>query len=223
MEGARLINGVTFGNISCDDLGLILAHRDLGNPKPKTSLIEVPGSSVILDFTEAFGDVQYGSRKISLEFIGTDPWDDHYELEMQARNQLHGKKMQIRFDEDDNYYFVGRISIDSWLYRKKGGEVKMTIDAEPWRYKDTTIELYGKGSTQISLPVRNVGVRNAVPTIYPKATLDVTIGEQSVRISSSVEEYRNNNLFFAPGDNILIYRGANDTDLATMVWTEVCL
>lgn len=223
MEGERAIDGVTFGSIYCEDLGLILSHRELGNPKPKTSLVEIPGSSVILDFSEAFGAVQYSGRKISLEFMCIDPWSDHYELESAARDALHGQKMQIRFDEDDSVYFVGRISIDSWVYRKRGGKVKMTIDADPWKYKDKTAELYGSGSTFISMPIKNEGLRNAIPTISPKAMLDVKVGDDTVTILPGSGDYKNSNLFFAPGDNTFEYRGANNQDLATVTWTEVHL
>ena len=214
---------MTFGSIYCEDLGLILSHRDLGNPKPKTSLVEVPGSSVILDFTEAFGAVEYGSRKISLEFVGTDPWDDHYELESNARTLLHGKRMQIRFDEDDSSYFVGRINIESWVYRKRGGKVKMTIDAEPWKYKERSITLVGEGSEYVNLAVVNNGLRAAVPTFTILNPMDVMIGSESVRLTTSMGTYSNPNLFFLPGDNTLQFRGAAGRDLATLTWTEAML
>lgn len=214
---------MTFGSIHCEDLGLILSHRDLGNPKPKTSLVEVPGSSVILDFTEAFGAVEYGSRKISLEFVGTDPWDDHYELESNVRTLLHGKRMQIRFDEDDSSYFVGRINIESWVYRKHGGKVKMTIDAEPWKYKERSITIVGEGSEYVDLSVNNNGLRAAVPTFTILNAMDVMIGGESVRLTASMGTYRNPNLFFLPGDNTLQFRGAAGKDLSTLTWTEAML
>lgn len=223
MEGERLIDGVTFGSIYCEDLGLILSHRDLGNPKPKTSLVEVPGSSVILDFTEAFGAVEYGGRKISLEFVGTDPWDDHFELESNARDLLHGQRMQIRFDEDDSFYFVGRVNIESWVYRKHGGKVKMSIEAEPWKYKDRSITLVGEGSEYVDLPVVNNGLRAAVPTFTILNAMDVMIDEEAVRLISTMGTYRNPNLFFSPGDNTLQFRGGAGNDLATVTWTEAML
>lgn len=222
MEGARLINGVTFGSIYCEDLGLILSHRDLGNPKPKTSLVEVPGSSVTLDFTEAFGVVNYSNRKISLEFVGTDPWDDHFELEGNARDLLHGRKMQIRFDEDDSFYFIGRINIESWLYRNRGGKVKMSIDADPWRYKDRSQTLHGEGSSLTAqIVLKNNGLRSAVPTIHAEQAMTVIVGGDEIELTAG-QEYTTANLALDPGDNTLEFSGA-DQQLATVTWTEVQL
>lgn len=213
---------MTFGSIYCEDLGLILSHRDLGNPKPKTSLVEVPGSSVILDFTEALGAVEYGSRKISLEFIGTDPWDDHYELERNARNLLHGQRMQICFDEDDSVYFVGRINIESWVYRKHGGKVKMTIEAEPWRYKDRSQTMHGNGSSLTALILlENNGLRSVVPTIHAEQAMTVIVGENEIELAAG-QEYTTANLALDPGENTLQFRGANQ-QLGTITWTEVQL
>lgn len=222
MEGERLINGVTFGSIHSEDLGLILSHRDLGNPKPKTSLVEVPGSSVILDFTEAFGAVEYGSRKISLEFVGTDPWDDHYELESNARNLLHGQRMQIRFDEDDSFYFVGRINIESWVYRKHGGKAKMSIEAEPWKYKDRTQTLHGEGSSLTAqIILKNNGLRSAVPTIHAEQAMTVIVGGSEIELTAG-QEYTTANLALDPGNNTFEFSGANQ-QLGTITWTEVQL
>lgn len=223
MEGARAINGVTFGSFYCEDFDLILASRSLGNPRPKISKVEVPGSSVTLDFTEAFGSVNYSNRTISLVFLCLDKWDDQYEMETTVRNAIHGQKMRIKFDEDDGVYFVGRISVDSWTYFQGAGRVQISIDCDPWKYKERSITLVGEGSEYVALPVVNNGLRAAVPTFTILNPLDVMIDGESVRLTVSMGTYSNPNLFFLPGDNTLQFRGAAERDLATVTWTEAML
>ena len=210
MEGARAINGVTFGSFYCEDFDLILASRSLGNPRPKISKVEVPGSSVTLDFTEAFGSVNYSNRTISLVFLCLDKWDDQYELETTVRNAIHGQKMRIEFDEDDGVYFIGRISVDS------------SIDCDPGKYKDRTQTLHGEGSSLTAqIVLKNNGLRSAVPTIHAEQAMTVIVGDSEIELTAG-QEYTTANLALDPGDNTLEFSGANQ-QLGTITWTEVQL
>lgn len=222
MEGARAINGVTFGSIHCEDFDLILASRSLGNPRPKISKVEVPGSSVTLDFTEAFGSVNYSNRTISLVFLCLDKWDDQYELETTVRNAIHGQKMRIKFDEDAGVYFIGRISVDSWTYFQGAGRVQISIDCDPWKYKDRTQTLHGDGSSLTTqIIIKNNGMRIAVPTIHAEHAMTVIVGENEIELTAG-QEYTTANLALDPGDNTLEFSGANQ-QLGTITWTEVQL
>lgn len=174
MEGARLINGVKFGDIHSDDLSLILASKDLGRPRTKTSKVEVPGSSVTLDFTEAFGEINYSNRAISLAFLCLEPWDDQFQLQTDVRNALHGKRMNIYFDEDDSVYFTGRVSVESWSFDRGAGRVQISVDADPWRYDSAVKTLSATNASNKELTFVNDGRKTVVPKISCTAAATVT-------------------------------------------------
>lgn len=187
MEGARAIDGVTFGSFYCEDLSLTLASKDLGCPKAKVSKVEVPGSSVTLDFTEAFGDVNYSNRTIKLTFLCLEPWADQFEIQREVRNKIHGKRMNIIFDEDASRYFNGRVSVDSWEYYKKVGRVQITVDADPWLYHAQEKTLSASNCSNKELAFVNEGRKTVVPKISctAAATVKWYVGSTANTVSLS--------------------------------------
>ena len=213
---------MTFGDIYCEDLDLILASKNLGNPRVKTNKVEIPGSSVTLDFTESFG-IQYSNRTISLVFLCLDRWDDQYEIEATVRTLLHGQKMRIKFDEDESYYFEGRISLDSWAYYQGAGRVQMSIDCDPWRYKvvTQTIEQSVANWTARDYGIARIvnnGIRTVPLFLIASDSKYVKIGNQDVRIIPLDEEFSHDGLILAVGENEIQIKGMSAPIVAK--WTE---
>ena len=137
------MNGVTFGTKhTYRTWKLLLKSRpEISPPKPKTKLIQVPGTNTVIDLTEALtNEVKYEPRTIRCEFcvIGGRPkWPAVYSAVL---NELHGKKMQIIMDDDPNYYYEGRVVVDQW----ESDEITATIviSAEVMPYKQAR---YGGG------------------------------------------------------------------------------
>lgn len=143
---------MTFGSLhSQNDLNLFLATKDLGSPAPKTAVVDVPCSSQQIDYTEAFGDVQYSNRIIKMVFLSMQPWTDQMLNDATVKNALHGRKMQIRFDDIPGVYFVGRISVGGWQYYYGAGKIEVEVNADPWRYKDTITTETQTGDGTITL------------------------------------------------------------------------
>lgn len=227
MEGARAIDGVTFGSFYCDDLYLTLASKDLGCPKAKVSKVEVPGSSVTLDFTEAFGDVQYSNRTIKLTFLCLEPWADQFEIQREVRNKIHGKRMNIIFDEDASRYFSGRVSVDSWEYYKKVGKVQITVDADPWLYHAQEKTLSATNVSNAEKIAVNEGRRQLVPKISCSAAATVKwyTGAYPSYVTHTVSLSAGNDqvipqLIFKPGNN---YVYLTTTGTITFSWQEADL
>ena len=105
-----------------------------------------------LDFTEAFGGVHYNNRTITLVFLSLESWDDQMEQDSTVKNALHGRKMNVIFSDDPDYYWIGRIVVGDWEYYKGAGRVTVTIDAEPYKYKatETTVTQSGNGTATLS-------------------------------------------------------------------------
>lgn len=135
------MNTVTFGNKnSYADFGLILDHKEMGKPEPRTNYIDVPARDGHLDLTEAFGEVKYKERKhiFYFSYIGSDA---NWAKTLSAlNNYINGQKLNIYFEED--YYWVGRCSVGDAQTKKGIREFTIECDCEPYKYKieETIIE-----------------------------------------------------------------------------------
>ena len=131
------MQGVTFGNKhSYREWGLLLKTRPvISPPKPKTKLVQVPGSDVVIDLTETLtGNVHYEPRTIKCEFWVVDgrlKWSAVYSSIL---DELHGKRLQIIMDDDPNYYYIGRVSVDSWESEQAASTIVITAEVEPYKH-----------------------------------------------------------------------------------------
>lgn len=131
------MRGVTFGNKhSYRAYGLFLKNRPyISAPKPKTKLVEIPGTDTVLDLTESLtGKVHYGMREGKFEFFvvdGRSKWSAIYSALL---NELHGKQMKIVLDDDPNYYWVGRVTVDEWESNEKTATIVLTAQLEPYKH-----------------------------------------------------------------------------------------
>lgn len=132
------MNGVKFDTKhSYDDFGLILKHACIGMPKPKVETVDVPGANGEIDLTNYFGETVYKNREIKLTFLYYGQETDYHVMRTNLARHVHGKSMQIVFDDDVAYYYIGRCTIDQLETVRLGAAVQVviTIDAEPYKYE----------------------------------------------------------------------------------------
>ena len=147
--------GVTFdGKHSYTDYGLWLMSRpELGSPEAKVSIVDIPGADGNIDLTEAnTGEVKYNNRTLVFNFGAMVDTADQESFRATIMNALHGKRIsQIILDEDTNWYWTGRASVEfsdvqSWRLR-----CTVTVDATPYAMKTTETVvnfLDGQGTLQ---------------------------------------------------------------------------
>ena len=144
------MNGVSFNGIhSYNDLGLYLSERpDMGVPEPKTNIVEVPGMDGVIDMTEAnAGEVKFENREIRLTFaMMANVFGDENQMAIKSRirNALHGRQFsRIIFDEDPEWYWSGRVSVEISDVQDWKFHVTVTINAAPYAYRiaETVIDL----------------------------------------------------------------------------------
>ncbi len=177
------MKGVRFGSHhSYDDFNLILSHKTIGTPSPKTETIDVPGGDGVLDFTEYFGGVKYNNRELSFDFSTIVPQADFMNLFSRIQNALHGQKMQIILDEDPEWYYTGRITVDEWKAEKRIGKLTIDCECEPYKYK--------MGQTVISQEISELAVvtlnntkKKVVPVIQTNAEMTFSFGGRSITVS----------------------------------------
>lgn len=138
----RLDFGVSFDELhTADDFGLLFVRREISAPEPQTSLIEIPGRNGVIDMSESLtGRVQYKTREISITFRTFTPYEDWQRLTTRIANALHGKRMQIVFDDDAMFYYSGRVSVSGFtqIGRDVGEMIISATDVQPYKYDRTT-------------------------------------------------------------------------------------
>lgn len=130
-----MINDVIFNNekSAYNDWGIILTQSDIPLPEPKLFTVDIAGSDGVLDLSEALtGDVIYNNRNVKLTFELLE-LDEYYDLIGEISNYLHGKMVTFSLENDDNYYYTGRASINSWECSKNKGKIVISVNCEPYK------------------------------------------------------------------------------------------
>lgn len=207
--------GVKFGNLhSWHDFQLLLTDKEIGTPAPKTALIDIPGGDGALDLTEAFGPVRYENRKLSFDFSTIVPMAQFMEQFAKIQNALHGQKMEIALDADPGWFYVGRVSVNTWKADRRVGKITIDCDCEPYKYRrqSQTITLTDEGIVVATFWNTR---KSAVPTIY--ATGELTVESPSTFITLNPGENILPEFVFGPGNNTLTFKGQG---VAVVEWKE---
>lgn len=159
------VNGIRFGELhSYYDLGMWLSERpDYGSPEPKTNLVEIPGMDGALDMTEAnSGEVKYSNRTLTFTFAKMISVGEQEEFKSRVRNALHGRYVdQIIPDEDPDWCYSGRVTVDFTDIKPWKMRCVVTVDAAPYAMKvvETRIDLadFQTGALRdVEVPSENV-------------------------------------------------------------------
>lgn len=134
--------GVLFDNIhSFYDLNLILSAVDIPPAQPKVSYVDIPGADGSVDLTEAHGEVKFSDREITLTFtmnpagnLSEAAWT---EKKTEVSNLLNGRSMKITLDKDDEFYWLGRCTVNSYKSDRRVRQIVVTAKVSPYKYKQT--------------------------------------------------------------------------------------
>ena len=167
---------------SREDLNLIFTHADKGAPEVYTEYVEVPGRAPV-DLSELAGRVQYNNRQMVIEFeyMGFD-WEAEKRLVL---GKLHGRKMQIRFLNDPDWYYIGRCKVKSSV-NKSTLHFTVNVVADPYkRILDETPTIFTAAGT-----ITNPTDFESKPLIrvYGTGSGTVTIGNQIITLTG-ISEY----------------------------------
>lgn len=122
---------------SLNDWGLAMGNNDyIGEPVQETTYISVPGRDGLIDASEVVsGRPIYSKRQISIEVGALHDREDWDGIMSNIRNHIHGKICRIIFDNDQSYYWKGRVSVNSFDRNRRLGTFKIEMPtADPYKY-----------------------------------------------------------------------------------------
>jgi hypothetical protein len=159
------MKGVMFGTIhSYNDLGLVLRHIEIEIPKAKVSSVEIESSDGVVDTTNALSDIVFfNNRTLTFEFSSF--YDDKWFIEQMPSiiNQLQGRKLHITLDNDDTWYYVGRLDIEVES-DKVVNDIVVTCDCEPYKYSISETVRTFEVTEETEYTIDYIGTKALVPT-----------------------------------------------------------
>lgn len=206
-----MYRSVYFDNYnSWTDFSLIRSSKTISSPEPKYIKVEVDGADGELDLTEYFGDIKYKNRKLSFNFSTQVRETEFLNLFSSIQNALHGKNMKIVLEEDPDFYYIGRVSVNEWKSNKNVGELTIDCDCEPYKYKryKTFYTFDLTESTRYILPNLK---KQVVPTFTINVPTRIDFNNSSFNIGTEgmteEETYIIPEIVLTAGDNILDFYG----------------
>ncbi len=177
--------GVSFGDIhSYHDLDLLLSAVEVSPAVPKTTYIDIPGADGFLDLTEANGEVRFSDRSLKFTFsmnpmhdLSESAWE---EKKTEVCNRLNGKRCKITLDKDPDYYWEGRLTVDSFMSNKRVRQFVISAKVMPYKLKQKlTVVSFDLNSDGVSCSLMNAR-RSVVPEFV------VTADNTAIRVGDNV-------------------------------------
>lgn len=102
-------------------------------PDVRETYIDIAGKDGEVDLSEALtGYPSYESRDAKFEFTVMDrnSWDYVYSRLM---NEIHGRKLYVILEDDINYYYTGRLKVDSFRTKKNTATIVVDAYLDPYK------------------------------------------------------------------------------------------
>lgn len=226
-ELAQWYHSINIGDANTwDDWHIVPASRPLiASPQVKTSFVSLPGGDGGLDLTEVLaGRPTYERRIGSWEFVVMNDYGDWATRYSDIMAYLQGKEYRIIFDDDPNYYYLGRLSVNEWRSEPYYSRIVIDYNVEPYKYnvdgfgsnwlwdpfnfETGVIQDYRRmivdGS--LSLTYINDSLISTTPTITSSVNnMKMTFNDTRYNLVKGPNVFAN--VVFQPGDNPILFQG----------------
>lgn len=196
-----------------DTWQLSLSSYSIGEPTQKTNYVEIPYGNGSIDLSEAItGKLQYGDRVIEATFDIIGNRSANQTKHQLIKSLIQGKKLNIKVPEDDSYYYVGRIAIQSLENQNNVNRFVLNALCEPYKYKNdvTSHDLtMGLPGTLTETFVNDV--MDTLPTFTVSASTQIVFGSYSVTVNAGSHQL--SSVIFEQGDNEVTFNASNGTTI----------
>lgn len=207
MERYIILEDLETGNRinTYDDWKLILGHKEISMPSPKTNYIDVEGADGTLDLTEAVtGETKYNDRTLKYPFTLLNKFMDLPAKVSEIANCIHGKKFKIYNYDDLDFYYIGRVSINEFKTSQATGTITLEAICEPYKYKRDITTITSEINGLKTILVTNMRKR-VIPTITTDSEMQITFNDNTYTISKGTHEFLN--ICFGSGTHELTITG----------------
>lgn len=143
-------------------------------PQPKYIYDEIPGSSFSLDLTDSLtGLVNWEDRQGTMNFIVLNDFGPWFERYTQIMQYLGGKKMKMTLQDDPDFYYYGRYSVNSWTSDQHWSKIDIDYRVEPFKYSHEVEEKTFSISNGATVKLRDIEQLTQL-TITPDYATTVT-------------------------------------------------
>ena len=186
------------------DWHLVPASRPvIAMPAIRTNYIDVPGMNGVLDLTEALTKYPtYENREGTLDFHVLNDHENWKDIYHKIAKYLHGQRRTLKLEDDPDFYYEGRFSIERWESNNNGtwSDVSINYYLDPYKYykklsTEENASLYSNISVNSSSVTKNfggtgtIGDMPVVPTIVASS-----VGNTGVTITFTNSELGISNL-----------------------------
>ena len=147
----KAMNGINTWN----DWHLIPSSRPLINPPSfKSNYIDIPGANGSIDASTTIltyprynldGSIAsstisesyptYNNRTGSIEFYVMNDYGEWYNRFSEAMDYLHGQKVKIILEDEPDYYYQGRMTVNQWRSEKDWSKIVLDYNVAPFKYE----------------------------------------------------------------------------------------
>ncbi len=195
-----------------NDWYLVPSSRPVINPpEPKYNMIDIPGVNGSIDLTEVLtGDVSYSNRTGSIEFIVFNEkpmtW---YNLYTQIMDFVQGQKVQIKLEEEPEYYYEGRVKVNAWQSGKNFSTISLDYNLDPYKYESTaTTRTFTHSSNTTESATFTCGRMPVVPKFNLSGTgASMTVTFKGTQYTLTAGEQAIAGIIFTEGTNTLTIAG----------------
>lgn len=143
----EIVNGVSsiVGKNTWDDWHLIPSSRPfVAMPEVNANAVDIPFRDGSLDITEAVtGFVTYKDRDGSWEFYIHNDYSYWANLLREIANYLHGKRFAVWLEDEPEYYYEGRLSLEDYKPGKNYSTLSIHYVLHPYKLSlRTTADSY---------------------------------------------------------------------------------
>lgn len=132
-----MYHSVTFGEKNTwDDWRLVPSSRPLFNPPPqKVKTLDIPGGDGVIDLSQALtGYPVYQNRTGSIEFIVMNDFKPWHMAYSDIMDYLHGQNMRAFLEDDPEYFYEGRFTVNAWKSEKDWSRIVIDYDVGPYKW-----------------------------------------------------------------------------------------
>lgn len=132
-----MIHSITFGGKNTWSDWQMIPHSQpvFAMPGVKTNSIEVPGVSGEIDLSDIItGYPLYSNRTGSFTFLVVDHYRRFLALMDEIRAFLHGQVMTAVLEDEPDWQYEGRFSIDEYSCDEKHGNLTISYNVGPYRW-----------------------------------------------------------------------------------------